>query len=198
MNKPRNIKLGLDTNKSKTFLEKKSHQSHDLDQHADMDSNDPISPTYHSKRSPGNLKLFKNTDQRNNILQSYVDEHVKTTEQKANLSLFTQGKPTTLSSTPFPHPSKLRKRGTFGAPDLRHHIIQELHFEHCLLSLYKNDCLDSIDRKTLSTCNPLYGTLEDTINECKEIDFPHLENIGKIGVSKRRFLPNESKCLLHV
>ena len=105
----------------------------------DIDENDPVQcldRTNTLNRFP-NKKPFKDIAHRDKILRSYLDDNVNSPQDKGKPSSFTQGKNTTIQS--HPHPSHLRQKGSFGAPDLHHQFMEEPHFEHCLLLLIKNN-----------------------------------------------------------
>jgi hypothetical protein len=115
------------------------------EKHPDYDPNDPSNtehppsasaPTKSSKSA--SKKVFENKQQRNEVLQSYADEHINSDKDKGKPSTFNLGKRSinhltlppskkTSHKKPFnskrhpklvqpmvPHPSELRRAGTFG------------------------------------------------------------------------------------
>ena len=73
-----------------------------------------------------------------------------------------------------PHPSELRKAGTFGEPDLNHHFVQEPHLDHFVIHLFKNDWLAPEDKGNLMKSHPDYHNFAQAVEASKDVDFSPL------------------------
>ena len=66
--------------------------------------------------------------------------------------------------------------------------MEEPHFEHCLLLLFKNNWLDHQSLHNLFKCHPLYAKLESTINDCRHVIFSPLRQYRR-NWNKQKNIP---------
>ena len=189
----------------------------------DFDGNDPVMYHATTAKGPSKKRVFDNKDQRDEVLQPYLDEFVNSPEHQG--TTFNAGKHSNPTSNKLPlksqHPHKrpfnskkrpklsltipktatLRKKGTFGSPDLNHQFSEAPHLDHCVLHLFKNDWLTPEDKANLFEYEPLYKVLDDTVQECKNVDFSSLAHY-RTDWSQQKTIPEErcklfTACLIH-
>ena len=100
-----------------------------------------------------------------------------------------------------PHPSKLRKAGTFGEPDLNHQFVQEPHLDHFVLHLFKNDWLAPDDKANLMKAHPDYHRFAKAVEASKDVDFSPLRQYRGDWSQQKNIPASRVKmftaCLVH-